>query len=134
MELSITDKKKIVQFVAVVGIICLGVYFFKPKSRKSLKPNNEAMLELPATEREFMEPPMVDEQSLGTNPKSDNAHAALTAYINAYNAGAPQEEIDALNKEFSNELGVQVIRRRSDNKLVVKDLNDQPIMVYPSVA
>lgn len=134
MELSVDDKKKIVQLAVVVGMICLGVYFFKPKSRKSLSPNNEAMSEPPATERQFLEPPVVDESSLGANPKSDNAHAALTAYINAYNAGAKQDEIDALNKEFANEFGVQVIRRRSDNKLVVKDLNDQAIMVYPSMA
>lgn len=132
MNFDNTDKKRIVQ-IGVVLLIAFGtVYLFMPTKRKSLKANDESMKEPEAKDREHMAPPVVEEEALATNVKSQHAHAALTAYISAYNDGAPQSEIDELNKELENEMGVTVIRRRSDNKLVVKDLNGDMIMVYPA--
>jgi len=131
MELTNTDKKRLVQITVVLAIGFGALYLFKPKQRKSMKANDESMLELPSTERVHMAPPVFD-QDAGDNKKLNDAGAALTAYIQAYNEGVAQDELDALNKEFANEFGLNVIRRRSDNKLVVRDLNDMPVMIYPS--
>jgi len=54
----------------------------------------------------------------------------LSAYIAAYNAKEPQSVLDDLNTEISDSYGLKVYRRRSDNKLVVSDLNGDDILVY----
>jgi hypothetical protein len=37
--------------------------------------------------------------------------------------------LDKLNDELAHEMGMRVYRRRQDNKLAVKDLNDKDIIV-----
>jgi hypothetical protein len=132
MKLDNTDKKKLVQFISVVAIGA-GVFFlFKPKPRKSLKKNDDSMKELPSAERVKMELPLIDEAAIGDNTQIMNAYTALQAYIQAYNEGEPQEELDALNKDLANDMGVRVVRSRLNDKLVVKDLNDKELIVFPS--
>jgi hypothetical protein len=84
--------------------------------------------ELPKN-RKKISPPSLNENDAKLNKSSKNAFAALKAYIDAYNNGEPQKVLDELNREFANEFKVKVYRRKSDNKLIVCDLDGKLIIV-----
>ena len=119
----------------VFGGAYLAFKALTPKPRKSTKIGNLEVVELAQEERPFIQPPpLMDESQAQTNPKSSNAHLALSVYIDAMNSGATTAELDKVNSELSNDLGLKVYRRRSDNKIVVKDLNDNDVMEYDAEA
>jgi hypothetical protein len=82
------------------------------------KPNNRK----PLTE------PKADPKELKGNEKAQNGMIALKAYILAYNAGEPQNELDKLNKELMSKYGLIVFRRGVDNKVVVADATGKVII------
>ncbi len=100
-----------------------------PKPRKSLKKGQIEVLELTMEEgRPYIQPPpLMDELDAQNNPDSARAHLALCVYIDGYNNGT---NLDLIGEELKNDLGMKVYRRRSDDFLVVKDLNDKDIMEY----
>jgi hypothetical protein len=84
--------------------------------------------ELPKN-RKKISSPSLNESEAKSNKASKNAFAALKAYIDAYNASEPQNVLDELNREFANEFKVKVYRRKSDNRLIVCDLDGKLIIV-----
>jgi hypothetical protein len=80
-------------------------------------------------DRTPMKTPTMSAKTAQTNPLAKNGFAALRAYIDAYNNGESQSVLDELNREFAKEFKVKVYRRKSDNKLVVCDLDGKEILV-----
>ncbi len=124
------DKKQAFQFLAVFVGSYLVYKFTFPKSRKNFKAGAIEMKEQSPQDREYINPPTMDESQVGLNPLSDNAFKSLKAYVAAYNAQEPQSALDELNVEINKDYGLKVIRRRTDNKLAVYDTQDQEVMVY----
>jgi len=121
------DSLKKAAFVFGVGYLIF--WLFKPKSRKSFEKGKTAMQELDPKERTPITEPTMSKKDAKANPTASKAFTALKAYIAAYNAGEPQSALDELNIELGKEMGMNVYRRRQDNKLAVKDLNDKDIIV-----
>ena len=89
------------------------------------------MIELPNEERAYVQPPpQMSDMDAQANPQASAAYLALNVYIDAMNSGASNEELSKVNKELSNDMGLKVYRRRTDNKLAVQDLNDNDIIEY----
>ncbi len=130
MELTNNQKKQgFIWLVVFAGAYFVCKFTF-PKNKKSNKASATQIAEQDPSEREYINPPVVEESQIGLNPLSDNAFTGLKAYIAAYNAKEPQSVLDDLNKEIANDYGLKVIRRSSDKKLVVYDLNDKEVLVY----
>lgn len=115
--------------VFVFGVGYLIFWLFKPKSRKSFEVGKTAVQEVDPKERKNIAEPTMSKKDAKSNPTAAKAFTALKAYISAYNAGEPQSALDELNVELGKEYGMNVYRRRQDNKLAVKDLNDKDIIV-----
>lgn len=115
--------------VFVFGVGYLIFWLFKPKSRKSFEVGKTAVQEVDPKERKNIAEPTMSKKDAKANPTAAKAFTALKAYISAYNAGEPQSALDELNVELGKEYGMNVYRRRQDNKLAVKDLNDKDIIV-----
>jgi hypothetical protein len=115
--------------VFVFGVGYLIFWLFKPKVRKSFEVGKTAVQEVDPKERTPIAEPTMSKSDAKANPTASKAFTALKAYISAYNAGEPQSALDELNVELGKELGMNVYRRRQDNKLAVKDLNDKDIIV-----
>ena len=113
----------------VFGVGYLLFWLFKPKVRKSFELGETAVKEVEPKERTPIAEPTMSKKDAKENPTAANAFTALKAYISAYNAGEPQSALDELNIEFGKEYGMNVYRRRQDNKLAVKDLNNKDIIV-----
>lgn len=126
------DTKKIFTYLLVFGGAFLTFKLITPKNRKNLQVGAKESKELEPQDRPFIEPPQMDEAEGSKNEKAEIAFIVLDGYIAAYNAGEPQEGLDALNAELAHEYGMKVYRRRSDDKLVVEDLNQNDILVYNS--
>ena len=124
------DKKEVISLAIIFVGGFLAFRLTMPKKRKSLKDGQIEMQEKQPEDRKYINPPTVDESQIGVNPLADNAFTALKAYITAYNSNEPQNKLDELNGEISNEYGLKVVRRRTDGKLVVYDLNENEVMVY----
>jgi len=123
-----TEQKKAL-FILSVGVLLFWI--FKPKIKK---PNAETNVNLSNEEdnpkdRKKMTTPTMGSDVAKKNPMSKNCFAALKAYIDAYNNGEPQSVLDELNREFAKEFKCKVYRRKSDDKLVVCDLQGKEIMV-----
>ncbi len=130
MNPTVIDKKAaLTWFIVIVGSFAAYKLTF-PKKRKSLKTGAIEMTELQPQDREFITPPTMEESAAGANSNSQNAFIALKAYIAAYNAQEPQSELDNLNREIGKDYSLKVIRRRTDNKLVVQDLSGNDVLVY----
>jgi hypothetical protein len=111
------------------GLLLFLLVKGKPKKKdlgQSLNLTTEE--ELPKN-RKKISSPSLNANDAKSNKSSKNAFAALKAYIDAYNAGEPQNVLDELNREFANEFKVKVYRRKSDNKLIVCDLDGKLIIV-----
>ena len=124
-----TNEHKKALLVFGAGILLF--YFFKPKMNK---PNASTNIKVTDAEedpkdRKKMSTPTLSAKDMGTDPKVKNAFACLKAYISAYNNSEPQSVLDELNREFAKEFKCKVYRRKSDNKLVVCDLEGKEIMV-----
>lgn len=115
--------------VFVFGVGYFVFWLFKPKSRKSFEVGKTAVKEVDPKERTPITEPTMSKKDAKANPTAAKAFTALKAYIAAYNAGEPQSALDELNVELGKEYGLNVYRRRQDNKLAVKDLNDKDIIV-----
>jgi len=126
------NTKKVFVFLVVFGGAYLAFKFVTPKERKNLNVGAKESKELEPNERPYIEPPQMDETEESKNEKANVAFIVLDAYINAYNAGELQDGLNSLNDELAHEFGMRVYRRRSDDKLVVEDLNKQDILVYNS--
>lgn len=113
----------------VFGVGYLLFWLFKPKVRKSFELGETAVKEVEPKERTPIAEPTMSKKDAKENPTAANAFTALKAYISAYNAGEPQSALDELNIELGKEYGMNVYRRRQDNKLAVKDLNNKDIIV-----
>jgi hypothetical protein len=124
------DKKEVFTWLFIFGGGYLAYRLTLPKKRKSFKTGQIGMTEHKPEDREYIVPPTMDESQAGANPLSDNAFTALKAYITAYNAQEPQNKLDELNGEIANDYGLKVVRRRTDNRLAVYDLNDSEVLVY----
>ena len=120
-----TTKKAILVF----GGAALLYWIFKPKPRKSLVVGNTAVQEVAPEERAKITPPTMTKSDAKANPQAAKAFKVLKSYIDAYNNGETQATLDELNGEFGNSYGMTVYRRRQDNKLAVKDLNGNDIIV-----
>lgn len=125
MTLSDNTKKALFYF----GTAFLLFWIVKPKTRKSLEVGSKDMKEPEPKDREKIKAPTMSSKDAKANPTAAKAFTALKAYVDAYNAGEPQDKLDELNEITGKELGMQVYRRRSDNKLAVKDLNGKDIIV-----
>ena len=113
----------------VFGVGYLLFWLFKPKVRKSFELGETAVKEVEPKERTPIAEPTMSKKDAKENPTAANSFTALKAYISAYNAGEPQSALDELNIELGKEYGMNVYRRRQDNKLAVKDLNNKDIIV-----
>jgi len=124
-----TNDHKKALFVVGVGLVVF--WLFKPKlSRVTSETKiNYSDKEADPKDRTPMKTPTMSAKTAQTNPLAKNGFAALKAYIDAYNNGESQSVLDELNREFAKEFKVKVYRRKSDNKLVVCDLNGKEIMV-----
>lgn len=125
MTLSDNAKKALFYF----GTAFVLFWLIKPKHRKPLDVGSKEMKEPDPKDREKIQPPTMSSKEAKSNPTAAKAFTALKAYVDAYNAGEPQDKLDELNEITGKELGMQVYRRRSDNKLAVKDLNGKDIIV-----
>ena len=128
-------KKEQVQMAVKVLLVFGGAYLafkaFTPKPRRSNKIGETQMIELPNEERAYVQPPpQMSDMDAQANPQASAAYLALNVYIDAMNSGASNEELSKVNKELSNDMGLKVYRRRTDNKLAVQDLNDNDIIEY----
>jgi hypothetical protein len=114
----------------VFGVGFLLFWLVKPKMKK-LKSGelNFAGEEKDPSARDKMKDPTIDPKSIEKNEKAKNGFAALKAYVSAYNNKEPQSVLDELNREFAKEFKVKVYRRKSDDKLVVCDLEGKEIIV-----
>jgi len=124
-----TDLQKKALLVFGGGILLF--YIFKPKMKKPNATTNIKVTdkEEDPKDRKTMSAPTLTAKDMGTDPKVKNGFACLKAYISAYNNGEPQSVLDELNREFAKEFKCKVYRRKSDNKLVVCDLEGKEIMV-----
>jgi hypothetical protein len=127
--MNLTNDHKKALFVLGVGFALFWI--FKPKMAKinATTKVNYTDSEADPKDRTPMKVPTMSQKSAQTNPMAKNGFAALRAYIDAYNNGEPQSVLDELNREFAKEFKVKVYRRKSDNKLVVCDLDGKEIMV-----
>ena len=138
MTLDRTQAQNIFKYV-VVFLGAWGVFkLITPKPRKSLLLGKLEVKEAEAEERDYIVPPpeMMNEADLGGNPdQASKAMMALGTYIYSYNNGVSTEELEnGVNKELANDYGLKVYRRRSDGKLVVKDLNGRDVIEYDVIA
>jgi hypothetical protein len=115
-------------FILASGLILFWI--FKPKIKKPKESElNFSGDEKDPSAREKIKDPTVDPKSIEKNEKARNGFAALKAYVAAYNNKEPQKVLDELNREFAKEFKVKVYRRKSDDKLVVCDLEGKEIIV-----
>jgi hypothetical protein len=115
--------------IVVFGTAGLLFWIIKPKPKKSLELGFNGVQEADPKERTKITAPTMSKKDAKANPKAGKAFKALQAYVSAYNSGETQENLDKLNDELAHEMGMRVYRRRQDNKLAVKDLNDKDIIV-----
>ena len=120
-------KKALLIFSAGFLIFLL----FKPRVKKMTSVDNYrfADKEEDPKNRTKLKSPTMSASTAKANPLAQNAFAALKGYIDAYNNGEPQNVLDELNREFAKEFKVKVYRRKSDNKLVVCDLEGKEVMI-----
>jgi len=137
MTLDRTQAQNIFKYV-VVFLGAWGVFkLITPKPRKSLLLGKLEVKEAEAEERDYIVPPpdLMSEADVNSNPQSANGLLALSVYISEYNKGTSTEELEnGVNKELANDYGLTVYRRRSDGKLVVKDLNGRDVIEYDVIA
>lgn len=127
--MNLTDDHKKAMLIFGVGILLFVV--FKPRIRKKASGdfmNFSDEVESPKERKKIKEPTMNPKDAKG-NAKAKNAFAALKAYVAAYNNNEPQSVLDELNKEFASEFKVKVVKRKSDGKLVVCDLEGKEILI-----
>lgn len=125
------DAKKTFTYLLVFGVPLLLLRIFnKPSGKKVFSSKESSAEESDPVEREILSAPDLAEEDAMANPMAGDAYVALTAYITAYNAKEPQNKLDELNDELANEMGLRIYRRRSDNNLVVRDLNGNDILVH----
>lgn len=120
------------------GILILGLGYalfwllkFRKAKKQVVKPAelNFTTEEKEPKERKKMKKPTIDEKEINDDGLTKNAFGALNAYVMAYNNDEPQEVLDELNREFAKEFKVRVYRRKSDDKIVVCDLEGNEILV-----
>jgi len=137
MTLDRTQAQNILKY-ALVFLGAFGVFkLITPKPRKSLMLGKQEVKEAEADERDYIVPPpeVMSEAEVNANPQSTNAMLALAVYISEYNNGTSTQELEnGVNKELANDFGLKVYRRRSDGKLVVKDLNGRDVLEYDVIA
>ena len=116
--------------LVVGGGIFLFILFKGKKKKKDVGESLNLTTDVPdSKDRKKIDTPTVKESDLKLNKDSKNAFAGLKAYISAYNNGEPQNVLDELNSELANEFKVRVYKRKSDNKLIVCDLDGKLILV-----
>lgn len=127
--MTLTNDHKKALFTFGAGLLLFAI--FKPKLKKPKATTNLrfAEREEEPNDRKKMKEPTMSDATAKKNPQAKNAFGALKAYISAYNNGESQEVLDDLNREFAKEFKVKVYRRKSDNKLVVCDLDGKEILV-----
>ena len=125
----------LVKAAFVFGCAAIAYKVIMPTQRKSNKKGELAVVELGILDRpKIAIPPFMDEIQAQANPKSAQAHLALSVYIDGLNSGASNEELDKINLELKTDLGMKVYRRRSDDNIVVADLDGKDIMEYDAPA
>lgn len=125
-----SQQNQAAKFLLVFGLGAVVFFLTKPRNRKALSAGIDRILEPQPKERKKIPEPTYQESDLVMNKKASAAMDALKAYIRAYNAGEPQSALDKMNEELKNDMGVEVYRRRKDNKLVVKDTSGKDILVH----
>ncbi len=122
------------QKLFILAVIAVGGYYasklIMPQPKKSLAMGAIEMKEDSPSDRTPITTPVFDEAEFANNPKASDAATSLIAYVAAYNAGEPQETLDMLNDQIKTDYGLKVYRRRTDNKLAVKDMSDTDVLVY----
>lgn len=102
-----------------VLVVSLSIFWaFKPKKDKSAnqeKDNKEKLKKPKESDFDFSDPIMED------------AYKSLCAYVDAYNDGVSQKELDELNEEIARLLDMQVVRVSKDT-LAVEDLKGQQLL------
>jgi len=115
-----TDSTK--KAILVFGGGLLLFLLFRPKMPNWKKfYGGGAVPEDKPKERKPLTEPKANPKDLKGNKKAQDGMIALKAYIQAYNAGEPQSELDKLNTEIMAKYGLMVFRRGIDNKVVVSD-------------
>lgn len=130
--MKLTEDHKKALFVFASGLLLF--WLFKPKMLKNTAENTSQNVKYSEAEpdpksRKPMTAPTMSSKSAQANPMAKVGFGALKTYIEAYNNGEPQTVLDELNREFAKEFKVKVYRRKSDNKLVVCDLQGKEILV-----
>ena len=124
-----TNEEKKALFIISGGLLLF--FLFKPRLGKM---NADTKLNFTTEEddpkyRKKMKKPVLSINTLKSNPKANKGFVALKAYVEAYNNGESQSVLDDLNREFAKDLQMKVYRRKSDNKIVVCDLDGKEILV-----
>jgi hypothetical protein len=118
----------------IFGSAFLIFWILKPSKKKKNKVDAPPSLNFTNEEeepkdRDKREVPSVDKDDLKDNQKAKSAYGVLNSYIMAYNNKEPQSVLDELNREFAREFKLRVYRRKSDDKLVVCDLQGREVLV-----
>ena len=115
--------------ILILTLATITFFIVRKKPKKSLEVAFNGVEEKDPKERTPIKEPTMSKKDAKANPTATKAFKCLQAYIKAYNSGESQKNLDKLNAEMSNEVGMVVYRRRQDNKLCVKYLNGKDIIV-----
>lgn len=121
------NKKAIIVFGG--ALLLFFLFGTKNKNWKKIYSGGAVNEENPDNRKPLVEP-KADPKDLKGNKKAQDGMIALNAYIMAYNAGEPQNELNNLNKELIAKYGLTVFRRGIDNKVVVSDISGKVIMEH----
>lgn len=103
----------------LILILSLGIFwFFKPKENDAANVDN-------GVKKKYNKPTKEDLDL--ENPVVEDAYMALCGYIDAYNDGVSQKELEALNKEIASKFSMQVVKI-SEGVLSVEDLKGNEIL------
>lgn len=103
----------------LILIISLGIFWcFKPKEKDAANTKNGVSKKLVK--------PKESELDL-SNPVVEDAYNCLCIYINAYNDGVTQKELDELNKEISKHFDMQVVKI-NESMYSVEDMKGKEIL------
>jgi hypothetical protein len=104
----------------LILILSLGIFwYFKPKQ------TDAANVDKNGIKRKYNKPDANDLDL--SNPIVEDAYSTLCGYIDAYNDGLPQKDLDSLNKEFAKKFDMQVVNV-GGGLLAVEDMKGNEIL------
>ena len=118
------ENESLKKLLVVLGASLVIFWIFKPKKDgKDILSNFTGR----KPKRPIIKKPFIDDNDL-QNPDLKLAYEALSAYIDASNTDASDEELEAIKDEFKEQMGI-VIYTDAEGLLAVKDTNGYDILV-----